>query len=192
MRIFVRNLHTVLVTIGIGILIVGISLYPARSVEKKTSKQKTVTTKEASELSNEMKRTDEEWKKLLTEEQYRVTRQCGTEPAFTGKYYNFKGNGKYLCVCCGNELFESDTKYESGSGWPSFWEAVSNGAITEKVDQSLGMMRTEIKCGRCDAHLGHIFEDGPKPTGLRFCVNSASLKFVGDSTESKDKADKEN
>jgi len=123
-------------------------------------------------------RSDEEWRRLLTEEQYRVTRECGTEPAFTGKYYNFKGKGMYLCVACGNELFSSDTKYDSGSGWPSFWKPVSENRVTELVDKSHGMVRMEVRCSRCGAHLGHVFEDGPAPTGMRYCINSAALNFV--------------
>lgn len=120
---------------------------------------------------------ESEWKRALTPEEYRVTREKGTERAFTGKYWDFHGNGIYRCVCCGAELFDSDTKFESGSGWPSFYTAVDGSGIEEERDSSFGMIRTEVRCGKCGAHLGHLFDDGPKPTGLRYCVNSAALKF---------------
>ena len=120
---------------------------------------------------------DKKWKNKLTEEQYKVARQCGTEPAFSGKYYNHKEEGVYKCVCCDAPLFLSSTKYDSGSGWPSFYEWVDKKSILEVEDSSFGMKRIEIKCAKCDAHLGHVFPDGPNPTGLRYCVNSLSLDF---------------
>ena len=123
-------------------------------------------------------KTEKEWKKILTPQQYNVCIGKGTEAPFTGKYWDHKDKGAYTCVACGNELFSSDTKYESGSGWPSYWQPVSKDAVSTVVDTTLSMVRTEILCGDCGAHLGHVFEDGPKPTGLRFCVNSASLNFV--------------
>lgn len=129
-------------------------------------------------MADKIVKSKEEWQEQLTPEQYRVARQKGTERPFTGEYYHFKGQGTYQCVCCGNELFESGTKYESGSGWPSFWAPASEENVETERDTSLGMVRTEVMCSNCSAHLGHVFEDGPQPTGLRYCVNSASLQFV--------------
>ena len=125
-------------------------------------------------------KSDAEWKKQLTREQYRITRQKGTERAFTGRYHNSKEEGVYRCVCCGNELFDSTTKYESGTGWPSFYAPVAQDAVSTEEDRSLFMSRTEVLCSRCDAHLGHVFPDGPRPTGLRYCINSLSLSLEKD------------
>ncbi len=128
-------------------------------------------------MGDKVKKTEAEWREHLTPEQYRITREKGTERAFTGEYNVNKESGTYRCVCCGAELFKSDAKYDSGSGWPSFYQPVAADAVETESDVSLGMRRTEVLCRRCDAHLGHVFEDGPRPTGLRFCVNSASLDF---------------
>ena len=122
-------------------------------------------------------RSSDEWKQSLSREQYQVARCGGTERAFTGKYWDNKATGIYHCVCCGTPLFSSTTKFESGTGWPSFWDGISSEAITTKQDVTHGMVRTEITCSRCDGHLGHVFSDGPAPTGQRYCVNSASLDF---------------
>ncbi|HUN59358.1 MAG TPA: peptide-methionine (R)-S-oxide reductase MsrB [Candidatus Binataceae bacterium] len=129
-------------------------------------------------MAEKIHKTDEEWRKLLTPEQFEVARQKGTERAFTGKYWDLHDKGLFVCVCCGNELFKSETKYDSGCGWPSFFAPIDQSHVENSVDTSYGMRRTEVTCSRCGAHLGHVFEDGPRPTGLRYCMNSASLNFV--------------
>ena len=122
-------------------------------------------------------KTNEQWKSILSKESYQVTRESGTERPFTGKYWNFDQEGTYKCICCSEPLFESDTKFDAGCGWPSFFLPINTKSIKEIEDNSFGMSRTEVKCSKCDAHLGHVFNDGPQPSGLRYCINSVSIDF---------------
>ena len=190
-----RTALTLTVVAGIAamVLVVAVSgcteeqtqpvLADAAAVEEGTGPPATQLESGEEEMAEHVfpvQRTDEEWREQLTPEQYHVLREAGTEPAFSGEYWNLHADGIYHCAGCDNELFDSKTKFESGTGWPSFYEPIDEGGVIERADHSAGMVRTEVVCADCGGHLGHVFSDGPPPTGLRYCINSVSLEFVPD------------
>jgi peptide-methionine (R)-S-oxide reductase len=173
--------------VGLSIIVVVLIFATIAPGLKKTgiihAQKNRIKNTEGLSMSEKINKTDEEWKEILSEEEYRVLRKKGTERPFTGEYNEFKENGVFTCAACGSKLFSSETKYNSGSGWPSFWAPIGEGQVKLEEDNSLFMKRTEVLCNRCGGHLGHVFEDGPAPTNLRYCINSISLDFEKKKTE---------
>lgn len=169
----------VLMLVGIFLLWKFVSPTHSGTMAKVRNSGKPDSTKLNGEnMNDKVIKSDEEWKEALSPEEYRILREKGTERAFTGKYWDHHELGTYICAACGTELFESDTKFDSGCGWPSYFEPIDSSRIIYKDDSSYGMKRTEVMCAKCDGHLGHVFDDGPPPTGLRYCINSGSMKFI--------------
>lgn len=170
----------IILSISITLLLTFVYLSDQQSSNTRTIKIMSDSTKnmQVGNMENKVIKTEEEWKKELTPEEYRVLREKGTERAFTGEYDHFFDEGIYKCAACGNELFSSDHKYDSGCGWPAYWTTLAKDKVILREDKSFGMIRTEVLCAKCESHLGHVFEDGPEPTGQRYCINSVSLDFV--------------
>jgi peptide-methionine (R)-S-oxide reductase len=172
------NRRHVILAASIPVLAAGALLVAWPESDSKGAHMTAAVPPSAAPASDRVIKTDEEWKKILTPEQFTVTRKKGTERAFTGPNWDNHAKGTYVCVCCDLPLFDSETKFESGTGWPSFWRPIAKDAVQEVTDRSFFTTRTEVLCRRCDAHLGHVFDDGPKPTGLRYCMNGTALKFI--------------
>ena len=171
------NRRAVVLAASLPVLAVAVLLTRPRAVAKGDPMTPSSSSSPAASHDRVIK-TDDEWKKILTPEQFTVTRKGGTERAFTGPNWDNHAKGTYVCVCCDLPLFDSETKFDSGTGWPSFWQPIAKEAVQEKTDRSFFTTRTEVLCRRCDAHLGHVFDDGPKPTGLRYCMNGTAMKFI--------------